>query len=97
MKVSLEQVIHLEPDQIFYARFLGVLLRLLDPLRVDVDAYAASAVVLSRGNDDAAIATAQVVDHIGFLHIRKFQHRLNCRVRSRYVRHLWLNTLGSGE
>src|SRR5258708_7216361 len=97
MKVSLEQVIHLEPDQILYPRLLGVLLRLLNPLRVDVDTYAASTVVLSGGHDNAAIATAQVVDHIGLLHIREFQHRMNCCVRSRYVRNLWLDTLGSGE
>src|SRR6266853_1126352 len=97
MKVSLEQVIHLEPDQIFYARLLGVLLRLLNPLRVDVDAYAASAVGLSSGNDNSPIATSQIVDHIGLLHIRELQHHLHCRVGSRYVRNLWLNTLGSGE
>ncbi len=58
MNVGLEKVILLEPDEILYARLLGVLFGVLNPLRVDVDTYAASTVVLCGGNDNPPIATA---------------------------------------
>src|SRR2546429_7159848 len=56
--------------------------------RVDLDADAARAEVPRRGDDDAAVAAAQVVDHVLRARARELEHRGNRRVRARKIRYL---------
>ena len=54
----------------------------------DVDADAARAVLLGRGDDDAAVAAAEVVDHVvaaDLAHLEHLAHRLH---RRRHIRHV---------
>src|ERR1022692_3637812 len=94
---SLEQIILFEADQIFHARFLGVLFRIVNTLRVDVDAYAVRPVDLGGRNNDPAIAAAEIVNHIGRFHVGEFQNRNNCFVRGWYVRNFGSAGLSGGQ
>src|SRR5215831_3854977 len=69
---GLEQILFLELHQVFHARFLRVLASFLDPLRVDINTDAVSAVRLCGGDDDAAVTAAKIVDGVGLSYARKF-------------------------
>ena len=64
-----------------------VLLRLLDALRVDIDAERARA-ALGCGNGDAAVAGAQVDHEVARLDLGHVQHTLDHLRRRRHVRHV---------
>ena len=49
--------------------------------RVDVDAGRLDAVLLRRGDRDAAVARAQVVEHVAFLHVGEAQHLVDHLLR----------------
>jgi hypothetical protein len=57
-----------------HARGAGVRLRSRDESRIDLDAYAARAEVLRRGNWNPPVAGPKVEDHILRAHSRKLQH-----------------------
>ena len=59
----------------------GVLVGFLDPLRVDVDADGARA-ELGRGDDDAAVAAPEVVDHVVGADLRGLEHRVDDQLRA---------------
>ena len=73
-QVLLEDVLLLDRHQLAHPVLLDVLVRLLDALRVDVEADGLDAVLLRRGDQDAAVAAAEVVDDVPLLHLGQLEH-----------------------
>ena len=83
--VALEQVLMQDLDPVGHAVLRDVLVGFLDALRVDVDADAARAELLRRGDDDAAVAAAEVVDDVVLGDLGGLEHRLDHVGRRRHV------------
>ena len=63
-EVDVEQAGLEEPDAVADVGAAKVVVAFLDAQRVDVDADAAGAEVFGGGDDDAAVAAAEVIDHV---------------------------------
>ena len=62
--------------------------RLSDSLRIDIDPNAARTVFLRRRDDDAAVAAAEVVDHIDRPDVGDFQHGIHDIGRGRNINNI---------
>ena len=87
-ELGAEQILVAELDQLGDAVLLRVLLRLLDALRVDVDADRADAEFLGRHHRNAAVARAEVVEHVALLHPGELQHLVDYLVGGRHIDHV---------
>ena len=68
------------------------LVAVLEPLGVEVDAEPSLGLeVLDGGDDDPAVAAAEVVDRLAFLHGGELQHRGHDLLVGRHVRHVDLD------
>ena len=83
MEIGLEEVLAAELHETRDVRLFRVLVRLLDALRIDVDAVGADAVALGGGDRNAAIARAEVVEHVALVHVGELEHRVDHLLRRR--------------
>ena len=82
-ELRLEEVFLAKLHQVGDAVLLRVLVRLLDALRVDVDAVGADAEALRRRDRDAAVAAPEVVEHVGLADLRELEHLVDDLLRRR--------------
>src|SRR5205823_12550607 len=82
---GLEGIVGHEPDALLDPRAARVFTALGDALRVDVHATAPRAVPHHRRDDDAAIAAAQVVDHVAGGDLRQLEHGVDYFNRRRLI------------
>ena len=75
--VGLERILQLELDEMRDAGGLRVGVGFLDAHGIDVDAQTPRSVFLCRGDQDSAIAAAQIDDEIVFLDVREGQHAID--------------------
>src|SRR5262245_15438285 len=87
-EVEREDVLLLDLDEVPHLARLDILLRLLDALRVNVEAGRLAAKFLGGSHHDAAIAAAEVVDDILLLHFRQLQHLVDHFVRRGHEDHI---------
>ena len=83
-EVGVEQVLHREGRAVADAGLGGVGDGFLDELRVEVDAEGARA-ALRRGDDDAAVAGAEVDQVFAGLDLRHVEHALDHVLRRRHI------------
>src|SRR6266849_5567992 len=86
--IGLEQVAAHEAHAVFDTGAARVVDRHAQRHGVDLDADAACSEVLRRGDDDAPVAAAQVVDHVLRARACELEHSQNRFVRAREIRHL---------
>ncbi len=86
--VRLEQVAAHEAHAVLDAGAARLVHRHAQRRGVDLDADAARAELLRRGDDDAPVAAAQVVDHVLRSGARELEHSQNRFVGAREIRHL---------
>ena len=82
-EIEFEQIADHELDAVGDLRVVGVSPRQLDQPRVDVDADAGRAVLLSRNDRDAAIARAEIVDDVVLGDAGELEHRIRYRMTGR--------------
>src|SRR5438874_3483157 len=87
-ELGVEQVLLPEGDALGDTGRRGIGARLGDTLRVDVDAHTARAVALRGLDGDAAVAAAEIVDHVARADRRQLEHRRDHTWRRRLVAHL---------
>jgi len=85
-KVGLEDVLHVERRTVGKPQALRLGVALLDEVRIDVDAEAARLVFAGGGQDDHAIARAEVDHEIPGSHLTHAQHLVDDDLRRGHIR-----------